>query len=100
LAFLKQELKSTTTKKFVVTHHVTTYMHYPVEYKGSILNEAFAVELFDLIEATGPDAWIYGHHHGNTPDFKIGKTQMLTNQLGYVKYGEHLGFDFEKVIII
>lgn len=25
----------------------------------------------------------------NAPDFTIGKTQMLTNQLGYVKYEEH-----------
>jgi predicted phosphohydrolase len=100
LAFIKQELNSTTTKKLVVTHHVPTYMHYPAEYKGSVLNEAFAVELFDLIETHGPNGWIYGHHHGNTPDFKIGKTQMRTNQLGYVKYGEHVGFDFEKVIII
>ncbi|WP_299250345.1 metallophosphoesterase [uncultured Cytophaga sp.] len=101
LAFLRQELKSTAaTKKLVVTHHVPTYMHYPAEYKGSVLSEAFAIELFDLIEANGPDAWIYGHHHGATPDFEIGKTNMLTNQLGYVKYGEHGLFNPESVFNI
>jgi len=36
------------------------------------LNEAFAVELFELIEDSGPDYWIYGHHHNNIPDFSIG----------------------------
>jgi len=58
------------------------------------------VELFDLIEATSPDYWIYGHTHGNTPDFEIGKTRLLTNQLGYVKYGEQLGFSVDKNFII
>ncbi|MBA3900213.1 MAG: hypothetical protein H0X62_08405, partial [Bacteroidetes bacterium] len=46
----------------------------------------------------GPDAWIYGHSHTNTPAFNIGKTQMLSNQLGYVDYGEHGEFDGERII--
>jgi len=75
-------------------------MNYPEQYKGSILNEAFAVELFDLIEETVPDYWIYGHSHGNTPDFEIGKTRMLCNQLGYVKYGEHTDFKNNKSFIV
>lgn len=93
VAFLEKELTAAkNSKKIVATHHVPTLMHYPQEYKGSMLNEAFAVEKFDLIEATAPDAWLYGHSHSNTPDFKIGKTQMLTNQLGYVSYGENSKF--------
>ena len=93
VAFLQRELtKETNSKKVVATHHVPTLMNYPEQYKGSMLNEAFAVELFDLIEATAPDCWIYGHSHSNTPDFEIGKTRLLTNQLGYVKYGEQLSF--------
>jgi predicted phosphohydrolase len=94
MIFLKQELATNAaTKNVVVTHHVPTFMNYPQKYKGDILNEAFAVELFDLIEATSPNYWIYGHTHGNTPDFEIGKTKLLCNQLGYVKYGEHSMFD-------
>ncbi len=101
IAFLEKELTAETNlKKVVVTHHVPTLMNYPEQYKGSILNEAFAVELFDLIDATGPDCWIYGHTHGNTPDFEIGKTRMLCNQLGYVKYGEYQQFNANKRITI
>ena len=97
LAFLQQELANqTATKSVVVTHHVPTFQNYPEKYKGSVLKDAFAVELFDLIEATSPDYWIYGHTHGNTPDFEIGKTRLLTNQLGYVKYGEQEGFSAER----
>ena len=99
LRFVTSELhRNNTGKTIVVTHHVPTFLNYPDEHKGSELNEAFAVELFDLIETNGPDYWIYGHHHSNTPDFKIGKTEMLTNQLGYVKYGVHQLFDTEKTI--
>jgi len=101
IAFLEKELTAETNlKKVVVTHHVPTLMNYPEQYKGSILNEAFAVELFDLIDATGSDCWIYGHSHGNRPDFVIGKTQLLTNQLGYVKYGEYQQFNANKRITI
>lgn len=53
-------------------------MNYPEKYKGSVLNEAFATELFDLIEETEPDYWIYGHHHYNTPEYLLAKTNMLT----------------------
>lgn len=76
----------------VITHHVPTLQHYPPQYKGSLLNEAFAVELTDFIEQYNPNYWIYGHHHQNTPEFKIGNTSLLTNQLGYVHIGEHLSF--------
>ncbi|MDD3320668.1 MAG: hypothetical protein PHS59_04405 [Paludibacter sp.] len=59
----------------------------------SIFIGAFAVELLDLVKATSPDYWIYGHSHENTPDFEIGKSKLLTNQLGYVMAGEHLLFN-------
>jgi|SRR6185437_1160266 len=75
-------------KTLVVTHHAPTQMNYPEQYKGSRLNEAFAVELYDFIFANNVDYWIYGHHHYNTPSFSIGHTTMLTNQLGYIQYRE------------
>lgn len=76
----------------MVTHHVPTLMNYPPHYKNSPLTEAFAVELFNLIELSCPSWWIYGHHHVHTPDFTIGRTMMLTNQLGYVHFHEHESF--------
>lgn len=101
LSFLEKELTTgTDLKKVVATHHVPTLMNYPAQYKGSVLNEAFAVELFGLIEETTPEAWIYGHSHSNTPDFEIGKTRLLTNQLGYVSLGECQQFKINKTITL
>lgn len=98
LNFLKEALLHPSQEPvIVVTHHVPTYMHYPDQYKGDVLNEAFAVELHDLIDDHGPDYWIFGHHHCNVPEFSIGKTRMLTNQLGYVSRGENRHFSGEKV---
>jgi len=99
VAFISKELEEKkAAKTVVVTHHVPTLLNYPPMYKGSAINEAFATELFDLIEKLSPDAWIYGHHHVNVPDFSIGKTKLLTNQLGYVDHGEHHSFNPEKLI--
>lgn len=99
LLFIKQALHHNhTTKTVIVTHHVPTFLNYPEKYKGDTLNEAFAVELYDFIETSGPDFWIFGHHHFNAPDFKIGKTNLATNQLGYVKYGEHRNFKDSEII--
>lgn len=98
LGFLKQEAHwHDNHKKVVVTHHVPTLMKYPARYKGDVLNDGFAVELFDWISQSQPDAWIFGHHHDNTTPFKIGQTNLLTNQLGYVLRGEHTEFDRKKV---
>lgn len=84
--------------RVVVTHHVPTLQHYPKQYRGSLLNEAFAVELDDFIEKHQPNYWIYGHHHQNTPEFKIGKSTLLTNQLGYVEMNEHFNFKPDVVL--
>lgn len=99
LHFLERELSlGKHPKKVVVTHHVPTFRNYPLEYLNSPLNEAFAAELESLIEKTQPAFWIFGHHHRNIPNFKIGETELCTNQLGYVAYNEHLGFDPKKTI--
>lgn len=87
-------------KNLVITHHVPTLFNYPSEFKNSPLNEAFVVELYDFIEMYQPEAWIYGHSHINTPEFRIGKTKMLTNQLGYVEMEEHNTFKLNAIIDI
>ena len=90
LNLIKSEIKNNTVEKLAVfTHHCPTFVNYPVQYKGDILNEAFATELYDLIELSDIDYWVYGHHHTNTSEFTIGKTKLLTNQLGYVHLNEH-----------
>ncbi|MEL7006164.1 MAG: metallophosphoesterase [Bacteroidota bacterium] len=101
LSYIWQSLpkdKGDTT--IVVTHHVPTFLNYPAEYQGDIINEAFGVELHDLIHDANIDHWIYGHHHRNIPDFEVNGTKLTTNQLGYLHYGEQAGFDATKIIEI
>ena len=93
-SFLNEELsKGGPEKKAIVTHHVPTFMNYPEKYRGDSLNEAFAVEMYNDVLRSDADFWIFGHHHCNTPAFKIGNTTMLTNQLGYVVQNEHQLFN-------
>lgn len=100
LEFIKEAVENNQREKcIVVTHHVPTFQHYPEEYKNSVINEAFAVDLDHFIEDGVIDHWIYGHHHRNIPAFKIGSTELLTNQLGYVSYNEHNDFSLNKLIV-
>lgn len=100
-AFLVKELSNPTNQTtIVVTHHLPTFFNYPEKYRHSELNTAFATELFDLIEASNVDYWIFGHSHDVAPDFKIGNTTLTTNQLGYVEYGEHLNFRQDRTILL
>lgn len=100
-AFLAKELSNVTSRKtIVITHHLPTFFNYPEKYRYSELNTAFATELFDMIEPSNIDYWIFGHSHEVVEDFKIGKTTLTTNQLGYVEYGEHFTFTDRRIIII
>ncbi|GAA0879382.1 metallophosphoesterase [Algoriphagus jejuensis] len=101
LAFIQDELKTVNEQKVAVfTHHCPTFLNYPSQYKGNILSEAFAVELFDFIESSNIDYWVYGHHHNNTDEFSIGHTKLITNQLGYVQLNEHQLFQTDRCILI
>jgi len=101
LKFLKNELTTyIDQQKIVVTHHVPTFKNYPEKYRGDSLNEAFSVELFNDIEGSNVRYWIFGHHHENVDEFSIGKTKLVTNQLGYVKYGENRNFQSDKLLEI
>jgi predicted phosphohydrolase len=85
-SFLNEEISNSAhEKKIIVTHHVPTFLNYPEKYKGDSLNEAFVVEMHDEILRSDAVFWIFGHHHCETPDFQIGSTKLITNQLGYVK---------------
>jgi len=100
-AFVEAAVAAASSSRLLVaTHHVPTLQHYPKQFMGSVINEAFATEMFEYIEASPITTWIYGHHHSNTPEFMIGNTRMLTNQLGYVRRREYYGFRTDAVITL
>lgn len=101
MSFLKEAIQQNKSEKnIVVTHHTPTFYNYPEKYKGDALNEAFAVELFDFIENSKINYWVFGHHHQVIPPFSIGKTELVNNQLGYVKYNENVNFRGDAIISI
>jgi len=103
LDFIKSEVeKYAALKKVVVTHHAPSLILNPKEYAKSEINEAFVVDLTDYIEKSGIDYWMYGHIHHNTQNITIGKTKMITNQMGYYRNSELecLDFDWERCIEI
>ncbi|AXY78077.1 metallophosphoesterase [Paraflavitalea soli] len=98
-AFIESAVAAATSPHVIVaTHHVPTFQHYPKQFRGSIINEAFATEMDDYIETSPITAWIYGHHHTNTPAFTISNTRLLTNQLGYVRKRAYYGFSNKAVL--
>ena len=84
-------------KELVVTHHVPSFQLSSPDFKGSRINGAFVSNEDDFIETCGADYWIYGHSHRNI-DKLIGKTQCVSNQLGYVFAREHQSFDSRKIL--
>ena len=101
LEFIQNTLNETSDNKTVdVTHHVPTFVKYPEKYVNSKINEAFASNLTELIEDNNIDFFFYLHHHSNSNDFQIGNTKLVTNQLGYIKYNENVGFNSKAYIEI
>lgn len=83
----------------------------PIKAKGDILLLAgdivpFAIteqhdDFFDYVSDNFEQTyWIYGHSQRNTTAFEIGKTKLLTNQLGYVKYGKNASYSNKAYITI
>ena len=102
LDFIKKSVAESTAEKIVVvTHHLPSLKVVAAQHLGSDLNSAFATELGNFIADSRIDAWIYGHSHTNI-DAVMGKTRIVSNQLGYVFHNEHLtgGFEPEKYIDI
>ena len=98
MAFLRRACKSSSaSKRVIVTHHVPSFQLSSPDFKGSRINGAFVSNEDDFIETCGADYWIYGHSHRNI-DKLIGKTQCVSNQLGYVFAREHQFFDYGKTI--
>jgi predicted phosphohydrolase len=92
LNFLKSSLEQAYENTVVITHHLPALSCNSIAFMNSKINDAFCVDLTSFIENSQVKYWIYGHSHYNQHPFKIGKTTLLTNQLGYVKLREHKSF--------
>ena len=79
-------------KRVVVSHHLPSFKLVDPCFSGSPLNGAFVSDLDDIISSGNIDYWIYGHSHKNIRA-KIGDCLCVSNQLGYVSNGEHVGFN-------
>jgi predicted phosphodiesterase len=92
LQFINSSLNGFKGKTVVVTHHLPSVLCNAPAHSISQLNDAFCVDLTGYIEKCNASFWIYGHSHYNQKPIHIGKTILLTNQLGYVQQNEHYGF--------
>ena len=89
LNFIKTAVSASKAKyKVVVTHHVPSCLLVAPEFKNSSLESGFTVDLTEYIEPSDIDLWVYGHSHRSI-ETVIGKTRMVSNQIGYVVHGEY-----------
>lgn len=88
LAFIQGAVANSNAEhKVVVTHHVPSALLVAPEFVGSNIEKGFTVDLTKFIKKSKVDVWIYGHSHRSI-DATIGKTRVVSNQLGYVCYRE------------
>ena len=87
-------------KRIVVTHHAPAIQCMTEEFKGNPMNCAFYSDLEKLIKLYNPEYWIYGHSHRNIGNLQIGKTALLSNQLGYIHKSEQHNFERASCFII
>jgi Icc-related predicted phosphoesterase len=92
LSFLRQSLTERADKTVVITHHLPSSLCDSHVHNASPIKEAFCVDLTDYIEESNANFWIYGHSHYNQKPLIVGKTILLTNQLGYIHLNEHDSF--------
>lgn len=82
----------------VMTHHAPSIQCQSPQHFGSAVSDAFVNHLDSFIIGHPQiKLWIHGHTHNST-DMMIGTTHVVSNQLGYVKYGEHTDFQHETFI--
>lgn len=71
-----------TGPRVVISHHAPV-INPNTQYMDSPLMPAFnSLDMVKIIEEYQPDLWVYGHTH-ECDDQTIGKTRIISNQLGY-----------------
>jgi len=92
LAWFEQDLSG---QRVVISHHAPVINPH-TQYGSSPLMPAFnSLDILPIIEKYQPRLWVYGHTH-ECDNQMVGRTQIISNQLGYPQRGggfECLGFD-------
>ena len=89
-AFLRQEFeKAFDGPTVVATHHPPSEKSLPHGRALEPLDATDANRWDDLVEASGAALWCHGHTH-HPVDYRLGKTQVVSNPVGYPGQGlEH-----------
>lgn len=82
----------------ITTHHAPIHGANGV-YEGGELSPAFASDLSMEIETWQPDLWVWGHTHVSM-DSRLGGTQLVSSQRGYLLDDERAGAERYRPAII
>ena len=66
----------------VVTHHLPAFDSVPARFVGSAMNAFFVCDMAAHVREGQPKLWIHGHSHDRC-DYRLGKTRVVANPLGY-----------------
>jgi DNA repair exonuclease SbcCD nuclease subunit len=81
----------------VMTHHAPTHQSVMPQYKGDLLNAAYASDLSEqILRLTNIKYWFHGHMHDSF-EYMVGECQVKCNPRGYNGYALNANFnvDFE-----
>lgn len=78
----------------VMTHHAPSTRSQHPAFIGDELTPAFIADLDDMILEFQPALWVHGHTHWSV-DYRIGRTRVYSNQLGFPK--QDAGFRLELI---
>ena len=87
--FLSSEVGS---GDIVVTHHLPHPESIHPQYADSPLNRYFLHDVGSLVEDRGAALWVHGHTHCSR-DYQVGRTRVVCNPFGYLRYDENAEFD-------
>ena len=91
--WLKEQLsRDRWGKTVIVTHHAPSVRSLKPERRQDLISAAYVSNLDALVEAGGADLWIHGHIH-RPVDYRIGRTQVLSNPRGYANEPVPAGFN-------
>lgn len=94
--FLQKNVRS---DDIVITHHLPSEWSVADRYKNDPLNCYFLGDVHHIIVEKQPKAWVHGHTH-DPCDYKIGKTRVVCNPLGYPTEGGALRNKPDKLVLI